>query len=252
MLSVFPVAHRYTVSVIDEYFRGIDLYFDGAAIESMRVLRTDPLVRGFTTNPSLIKAAGVSNYFEFSREAVSVANPLPISLEVLSDDLGRMFTEAIKLHTLGENVYVKIPITNTKGLSTCTLIERLSGEGIKLNVTAIFTQEQVFQVIASLNRNTPAILSIFAGRIADTGVDPVNICKETKQLIKSMPNIKLLWASPREILNIFQARDAGCDIITMTSNLWERIDLVGKRLEDFSLETVRMFFNDAKLSGFQI
>lgn len=230
----------------------IKMFADGADLDEIRKFRQNPLVSGFTTNPTLVAKSGVLDYSDFAKEASRITNPYPISFEVISDDLDEMYLQAKKINLWGENIYVKIPITNTKGISTHPIISKLVNEGIKLNVTAIFTLEQVEEVCSKINPNVPSIISIFAGRIADTGIDPTTTMKEALQLTRSIPNCQLLWASPREILNLIQAENIGCDIITMTTDLWNKMNNLGKSLEMFSIETVEMFYRDAIASNLKI
>lgn len=230
----------------------IEMFADGADLDGIRYLRTNPLVKGFTTNPTLMKAAGVKDYLAFAIEAIRIVNPLPISLEVFEDDLSEMKRQALLLKNLGENVYVKIPVTNTKGQNTFALIKELSSEKVNLNITAVFTIKQVAGILENLDLKSNAIISIFAGRIADSGISPIPIIENALSLARKYENVKMLWASPREIYNLIEANNANCHIITMTPELWKKIDNLGKDLETYSLETVQMFFNDAKSSGFTL
>jgi transaldolase len=227
----------------------IKIFADGADLESMRKQADNPLIAGWTTNPTLMRKAGVTDYMAFGREAAAIAGKRPLSLEVFADDLDGMEQQARVLAGLGPNVNVKVPITNTKGESTAPLIKKLSGDGIKLNVTAIFTQEQVWTASQAMKPN-PGFISIFAGRIADTGRDPelaIRTARGTCPLTQ-----KLIWASPREVFNVWQADAAGCDIITLSPDLLGKLSLAGKSLEEFSLETVKMFFDDAQKAGYAI
>ena len=230
----------------------IKLYCDGADLEDIRRLSKDEKIQGFTTNPTLMKKAGVQDYYEFAKHAVDIVSPKPISLEVFSDELDEMYTQAKKLSELGHNVYVKIPVTNTKGEFTGEILERLSAEGVKLNVTAIFTLEQVKNVCTSLTAGTPAVISVFAGRVADTGIDPIPHMINCKTIIQAFDGFELLWASPREVLNVYQADACGCEIITATPSILSKLDLAGKPLDQFSLETVQMFYNDASAAGYSL
>jgi transaldolase len=230
----------------------IKLFADGADIQEMIQEYEKGIVQGFTTNPTLMKKAGVRNYEEFAKSALKIIPDLPISFEVFSDDFSEMEREAKKIAFWGENVYIKIPITNTKGESSIPLIEKLSHEGLKINVTAILTYDQVSGAFNALSSSTPAIISVFAGRVADTGVDPIPIMQQSSQLLKSKPNIELLWASSRELLNLFQAEQCGCHIITITNDILKKLALVGKSLDELSLDTVKMFYNDAHSSGYKI
>ena len=216
------------------------IYLDGADLKTMREL--EPLVQGFTTNPSLMKQAGITNYQRFVRQALLEAKGKPISFEVFADDLSQMESQARVLTSMGPNVYVKIPVTNTKGESTNYLCRKLNMEGVKLNVTAVFTFEQISTACRSLLMDS--ILSIFCGRIADTGLDPAPFI--TKACMVKSSNTKILWASAREVLNVAQARAAGADIITLTPDLVRKLILTGKNLTEYSLETVMMFHRDAQ------
>ena len=230
----------------------IKLYCDGADLDDIRRLSDDDKIQGFTTNPTLMKKAGVADYYSFAKQAVDIVNPKPISLEVFSDDLDEMYVQAKKLAELGSNVYVKIPVTNTKGEFTGPILKRLSSEGVKLNVTAIFTLDQVKDVCTSLTVGTPAVISVFAGRVADTGVDPIPHMKNCKAIINAFDGFELLWASPREVLNVYQADECGCEIITATPGILSKLKLCGKPLDEFSLETVQMFYDDAVAVGYTL
>lgn len=230
----------------------IKLFADGANAGEMLAEYKKGIVSGFTTNPTLMKKAGVTDYEQFAQAVVKTIPNLPVSFEVFSDDFFGMEREARLISSWGSNVYVKIPVTNTQGFSTFPLIKKLSEEGIKLNVTALLTLEQVKYVTQALSITTPAIISVFAGRIADTGVDPIPIMKSAAKVVKSKPNIELLWASTREVLNISQAESCNCHIITVTPDLLKKLPNVGKDLTQLSLETVQMFFNDAKEAGYHI
>ena len=230
----------------------IKIFSDGADLDSIIEAYQKGDVKGFTTNPTLMSRAGITNYMTFATEVLRVVTDLPVSFEVFSDDFAEMKEQALKLAELGENVYVKIPVTNTKGESACPLIKDLAGRGLKLNVTAILTLKQVEDVASALNPGVPAIVSVFAGRIADTGRDPVPYMKKSLEILKPFPLAELLWASPREILNIAQADQIGCHIITVTPAVLAKAGTLGRALEDLSLDTVRMFYNDAQSSGFTI
>lgn len=231
----------------------IDIYADGAVVDDMVEAKERLNVKGFTTNPSLMKKAGITDYMKFARKVMSTVGDLPISFEVFSDDFKTMKMEALKLAELGKNVFVKIPITNTKGESSVPLIKELSEQGVSINVTAILTIDQVKEVVPAFSENTTNIVSVFAGRVADTGVDPINLMKESVQVVKeSKGNTKLLWASCREVLNIKQAADLGVDIITVTTPVLKKLGMVGKDLKKLSLETVQGFNNDVKDLGFSI
>jgi len=230
----------------------IKIFADGADFESINKLNTKNYIRGFTTNPSLMKKAGIKNYKEFALKILSKIKDKPISFEVFSDDLIEMEKQAMEIASWGKNVNVKIPVTNTKKESTTEIIERLSNQGIECNITAIFTVNQLKNIVQVLNKNTPAILSVFAGRIADTGIDPENIMAECVQASKSKPKSEILWASTRELVNIFQADKIGCQIITVPHEILSKIDSIGKNLEDYSLDTVKSFYKDAVAAGFKI
>lgn len=230
----------------------IAIYADGADVRDMIAARDAGIVKGFTTNPTLMRKCGVTDYAAFAKEALAATGDMPISFEVFADEFEEMERQARLIATWGDSVYVKIPITNTKGESAVPLIRRLSAAGVKLNVTAILTLEQVRAVVDALDANTPAIVSVFAGRIADTGVDPVPLMREAAEICSAKPKAELLWASPRELLNIFQAEETGCRIITVTSDILKKLSMVGKPLEELSLDTVKMFYNDASAAGFKL
>lgn len=237
---------------IDLNTMAIEIYADGADLESIRQSKTNPCIKGFTTNPTLMRQAGVTDYEAFAKEALKIVDGMPLSLEVFSDDIEEMEAQGRLLASLGKNVNVKIPVTNTKGESTAALVKTLSDEGIICNITAIFTEDQVQEVVDALNPNTPAIISVFAGRIADTGRDPMPLMKRAVDIAKAKPKAQLLWASPREALNIVQANEVGCKIITVTPDLLKKTASFNKDLGQFSLETVKMFYNDASKSGYQL
>ncbi|HEQ4591557.1 TPA: transaldolase [Streptococcus pyogenes] len=230
----------------------VKVFSDGAVLETMLKDLQTGLVTGFTTNPSLMKKAGISSYIGFAKEVLAKITDYPVSFEVFADDLASMEKEAEKIASLGDNVYVKIPVTTSTGESTFPLIQKLSAKGIKLNVTAIFTIEQTQAVVDHLTARVPAIVSVFAGRIADTGVDPMPIMEEALRICRQKEGVELLWASPRETYNIYQADQLGVDIITCTTDLIAKLPLQGKDLEDYSLETVQMFLKDSTSLGFKI
>ncbi len=232
--------------------KSIKLYADGANIDEMKSIYTSGIVSGFTTNPTLMKKAGVISYEDFAKDAIESIPDLSISFEVFSDDLENMEREARLISSWGSNVYVKIPVMNTQGESTLLLVKKLSDEGIKLNITAIMTFEQVITVVQALNRDTSSIVSVFAGRIADTGIDPTLIMRMSAVMVKINNNTELLWASSREVINIIQAHECGCDIITVTPDIIKKLPMLGKNLMQSSLETVQMFYNDAKAAGYKI
>ncbi|HEP1710024.1 TPA: transaldolase [Streptococcus pyogenes] len=230
----------------------VKVFSDGAVLETMLKDLQTGLVTGFTTNPSLMKKAGISSYIGFAKEVLAKITDYPVSFEVFADDLASMEKEAEKIASLGDNVYVKIPVTTSTGESTCPLIQKLSAKGIKLNVTAIFTIEKTQAVVDHLTARVPAIVSVFAGRIADTGVDPMPIMEEALRICRRKEGVELLWASPRETYNIYQADQLGVDIITCTTDLIAKLPLQGKDLEDYSLEAVQMFLKDSTSLGFKI
>ncbi|HEP1274730.1 TPA: transaldolase [Streptococcus pyogenes] len=230
----------------------VKVFSDGAVLETMLKDLQTGLVTGFTTNPSLMKKAGISSYIGFAKEVLAKITDYPVSFEIFADDLASMEKEAEKIASLGDNVYVKIPVTTSTGESTCPVIQKLSAKGIKLNVTAIFTIEQTQAVVDHLTAGVPAIVSVFAGRIADTGVDPMPIMEEALRICRQKEGVELLWASPRETYNIYQADQLGVDIITCTTDLIAKLPLQGKDLEDYSLETVQMFLKDSTSLGFKI
>lgn len=230
----------------------IAIYADGADVQDMVAARDGGLVKGFTTNPTLMRKSGITDYEAFAREALAATGEMPISFEVFADDFEEMERQAKRIATWGEPVFVKIPVTNTKGESSVDLIRRLSAAGVKLNVTAILTLAQVQAVVDALDAETPAIVSVFAGRIADTGRDPVPLMRAAKAVCRTKPKAQLLWASPRELLNIFQADECGCDIITCTGEILKKLAMVGKPLDELSLDTVKMFYNDAAAAGFRL
>ncbi len=230
----------------------IKIFADGADLASINKLNELDYIKGFTTNPSLMKKAGVKDYKDFALNLLSKIKNKPISFEVFSDDILEMEKQADEISTWGSNVNVKIPITNTKKQSTSELVGKLSSKGVVCNITAIFTLDQVSKILDVLDDNTPAILSIFAGRIADTGIDPSGIISEAVQLSKKKPKTEVLWASTRETLNIKQANDLGCHIITVPHEILQKLSYLEKDLEEFSLETVEGFYKDAVSAGFKI
>lgn len=230
----------------------VKIYADGADLKSMLEEYNKGIVRGFTTNPSLMKAAGIKNYRDFGKEVLKEIKDMPISFEVFGDDEETMLKEGRELYTWSENVYVKIPVVNTKGEFNGNVIKTLANENVKLNITAIFTFNQVKDVLSVLNKETPAIISIFAGRIADAGIDPIGIMKEAIEIAKEYPKVEILWASCRELYSIIDANNIGCDIITVPNSILKKFDLIGKDLHEYSIETVRDFFKDANSLGFSI
>lgn len=230
----------------------VKIFADGADLKGMKEAAVQPLVKGFTTNPTLMRQAGVSDYKAFALDVLKLIPDRPVSFEVFADDSPTMEAQGREIASWGDNVYVKVPVTNTKGEFAGPLITRLSGSGIKLNVTAIMTNAQVKDVAAALAKDTPAIVSVFAGRIADTGVDPVPVMTKAVSMLSPLPKAELLWASPREVLNIAQAEDCGCHIITATPDIIAKLALRGKDLHQYSLETVKMFYDDASAAGFKL
>jgi transaldolase len=230
----------------------VKIFADGADPAGIAQLAQNPLIRGFTTNPSLMRAAGVGNYELFAREMLEVVEDRPVSFEVLSDDFDEMERQALKIGAWGRNVYVKVPITNCRGESAVPLAARLAKQGVQVNVTAIMTVAQVDAVVESLAEGPPGFVSVFAGRIADTGRDPIPIMRACLEFLEDHPHLELIWASPREILNLFQADAIGCDVITVTHDLLKKLTVVGKDLSEFSLDTVKMFFDDAVKAGYSV
>jgi transaldolase len=230
----------------------IKIFADGADLASMRALAANPRVKGFTTNPTLMRKANVTDYVAFAHQVLAAIPDRPVSFEVFADEFPEMEAQALEIASWGKNVYVKIPITNTRRASAVPLVQQLSKQGVQLNVTAVFTLAQVEAITGALDAATPAVISVFAGRIADTGVDPVPLMAEAKRISRAKPKAELLWASPRELLNIFHAESVGCDIITVTPDVLAKLELVGKSLDDYSLETVKMFYKDASAAGYSI
>lgn len=230
----------------------VKLFADGADLAGIKEMAANPAIRGFTTNPTLMRKAGVADYKAFALQALQVVGGRPISFEVFADEFGEMEKQAHEIASWGKNIYVKIPVTNTAREFSGPLVERLSRAGVQVNVTALMTVDQVKRVTERLAPDTPAIISVFAGRIADTGRDPMPIMAEAVRVMKAKPKAELIWASPRELLNIFQAGDVGCHIITATNDILKKLSLVGKDLDDYSLETVEMFYKDAKAAGYSI
>lgn len=230
----------------------VKLFADGASLEHILELNKLPHISGFTTNPTLMKKAGISDYTSFAKEVLSHIKDKPLSFEVFADDFSEMKKQAEIIKEWGDNVYVKIPVMNTKRQPSYELIQDLTQSGVKLNITAIFTMEQVKEVVTALKGSPGAYVSVFAGRVADTGIDPVPMMKECVGIVEKEPNLELLWASPRELLNIVQADEVGCHIITATPDILKKLSSLEKDLTDFSQETVEMFYNDAKAAGYQI
>jgi transaldolase len=230
------------------------IFLDSASVDEIRdyYQTAREYISGFTTNPTLMKNSGVKDYKAFMHEILNEIKDLPISFEVFADDLAEMKKQALSLAGIASNVYVKIPVTNTKGISTHGLVSELNKEGVLCNVTAIMTLQQVERIHSSLDSSIPIVLSVFAGRIADTGRNPEPLMREICESVASEKNVSILWASTRELLNIFQASSSGCDIVTVTSPLLKKLQNVGKDLDQLSLETVEMFYNDAKIAGYSI
>lgn len=230
----------------------IKIFADGADKSGMLEMYAKPFIRGLTTNPTLMKKAGITNYRDFCKDILTSIRDKPLSFEVFSDDFVDMERQALEISSWGENVYVKIPIMNTKKEMCFDLVKRLSSKKVKMNITAIMTLQQVKGVVDVLDPNTPSYISVFAGRIADTGRDPIPLMKAAIELIKTLPSSELIWASPRELLNIFQADAIGCHIITATSDILNKLTLVNYDLDSFSLDTVKMFYEDAITADFKL
>lgn len=230
----------------------VKIFADGAQKEEMIKLAKDPLISGLTTNPTLMKKAGVSDYKKFAHEILAQISNKSISFEVFADEFWEMEKQAKDIASWGSNVYVKIPITNTKGKSSIPMIKRLSDAKVKVNVTAMMTFDQAKSVVDVLNKDIPAYISIFAGRVADAGIDPLPIMKQIVDHVKPYNNIEVIWASPREAFNVIQADQIGCHIITVTNTIIKKLSTFGKDLDEFSLDTVKMFYNDAQQAGFSI
>jgi len=230
----------------------VKIFADGADLDGMVKMAHNPLIRGFTTNPTLMRKAGVSDYETFARRVLAAISDRPVSFEVFADDFPSMAEQARAIAAWGPNVNVKIPVSTTKGQSSNELIRGLSSEGVTLNITAIFTLDQVRGVASALDPSTPAIVSVFAGRIADTGVDPIPHMRACKDILASRPKAELLWASTRELLNIFHAEEAGCDVVTVPNEFLAKLNLVDKDLSEYSRETVQLFYKDATAAAYQI
>ena len=230
----------------------VKIFADGADVAGMVELYRKPYIKGFTTNPTLMRKSGISDYRAFALQVLQAIPDRPISFEVFSDEFEDMERQAREIASWGDHVYVKIPVTNTRRESACDLVRRLSHAGVKLNVTALLTLDQVRDVTAAVAGGAPACISVFAGRIADTGYDPVPLMAAAVELMRLAPNAELIWASPRELLNVFQAHAIGCHIITVTNDILKKLSLVGKGLDEYSLETVRMFHDDAEKAGYSL
>ncbi len=230
----------------------VKIFGDGADKDSMLELNQLPFIKGFTTNPTLMRKAGITDYASFAKEILSEIKEKPVSFEVFSDDFGEMERQARIIASWADNVYVKIPITNTKKESSFELVKKLAAERIKLNVTAILTVPQVSHIKNAFPQNVPAIISVFAGRIADTGHNPLPIMKEAKAVLATHPNLELLWASPRQLLDIYNADEAGCEIITVTHDILKKLDKIGYDHHEYSLDTVKMFYEDGQKAGYTL
>ena len=228
----------------------VRIFADGADLPSMLSLEKDPLISGFTTNPTLMRKAGIADFMGFANEVLAAIVDKPISFEVVSDDLAEMERQAQAISALADNVYVKIPVTDTRGHSTAKLVASLSADGVKVNVTAVMTPSQVRSAAEALESSPGGIISVFAGRIADTGRDPVPIVSAALALVEHLPSVSLLWASPREVLNVVQADRIGCHIITLTTDLLQKVRSLGRDLNEVSLDTVKMFHTDASKAGY--
>ncbi len=246
-----PVA-TYVASDAPSTKRRIAVYGDGAKLDEMKDLHRRQAVQGFTTNPTLMRKQGILDYIGFAKSVLEEIQDVPISFEVFADDFQEMERQARLISSWAENVFVKVPVTNTKGESSRVVVERLARDGVKLNVTALLTVEQVRDVVGMLDAETPAIVSVFAGRIADTGRDPMPIMTQAVQIARRLPLAKVLWASPREVLNVYQAEACGCHIVTATKALLDKLPLCGKDLRELSRETVEMFFRDALRANYTL
>jgi transaldolase len=238
--------------VFDVSLLNVKIFADGAEKQKMLALYADPIIKGFTTNPTLMRNAGIRDYEEFARDILDAIPDRPISFEVFADEFDEMEEQARYIATWGENVYVKIPVTNTKRESCCPLVRKLTHDGVKVNVTALLTLDQVHAVASALESGAPAYISVFAGRIADTGRDPLTIMQPAMSLLTASSNVEMIWASPRELFNVFQADAIGCHVITATSDILKKLSLIGKDLDEYSLETVAMFRDDALRANFTI
>jgi transaldolase len=240
----------YAMKTIDQL--RVKIFADGADRAGMLEMHAKPYIKGLTTNPTLMRKAGISDYRGFAREILELIRDKPISFEVFSDDFNEMERQATEIASWGKNVYVKIPVTNTKSESSCDLVRRLASKHVKLNVTALMTLQQVRDVVDALDKDTPAYVSVFAGRIADTGRDPMPLMSAAVELLTLKPRSELIWASPRELLNIFHADQVRCHVITVTNDILKKLELVGKDLQDYSLDTVKMFRTDAVSANFRL
>lgn len=230
----------------------VQIFADGADKAGMLEMYAKPYIKGLTTNPTLMKKAGITDYRAFCKDILTHIKDKPLSFEVFSDDFAEMERQSMEIASWGDNVYVKIPVTNTKQETCYDLVKKLGEQKVKMNVTAIMTMTQVRDVVSALNPNVPSYVSVFAGRIADTGVDPVPMMAAAVEMLKTAPAAELIWASPRELLNIFQADEVGCHVITVTNDILKKLSLVGYDLDTYSLDTVKMFYNDATAAGFKL
>lgn len=230
----------------------VKIFADGADKDGMLEMYEKPFIKGLTTNPTLMKKAGITDYRAFCKDILISINNKPLSFEVFSDDFSEMERQALEIASWGENVYVKIPVTNTKQENCYALVKKLAEQKVKLNVTALMTLDQVKNVVASLDPHIPSFVSVFAGRVADTGRDPLPMMEKAVDLLKVAPASELIWASPRELLNIFQADEIGCQVITVTNDILKKLPLVGYNLDEYSLDTVKMFYKDAVEAGFRL
>jgi transaldolase len=230
----------------------VQIFADGADKAGMLEMHAKPYIKGLTTNPTLMKKVGITDYRAFCKDILTHIKDKPLSFEVFSDDFAEMERQAMEIASWGDNVYVKIPVTNTKQDTCYALVKTLGLRNVKMNVTAIMTLAQVGDVVAALNPNVPSYVSVFAGRIADTGRDPLPMMETAVEMLRVAPAAELIWASPRELLNIFQANDIGCQVITVTNDILKKLSLVGYDLEQYSLDTVKMFYNDAMAAGFEL
>jgi transaldolase len=230
----------------------VKIFADSADRASMLALHARPYIRGLTTNPTLMRRAGIGNYRAFAREILAEITAKPVCFEVLADDFEQMERQALEIASWAENVYVKIPVTNTRGATSAALVRRLADRGVKLNVTALMTLAQLREILGALNPATPSYVSVFAGRIADTGIDPLPVMAQAVEMLKVNANVELVWASSRELFNIFQANAIGCHVITVTAEILDKLALIGYDLSEYSLDTVKMFHDDAQSAGFSL
>jgi transaldolase len=230
----------------------VKIFADGADRASMLDMNAKPYIKGLTTNPTLMRKAGIANYRAFAKDILSEITEKPVSFEVIADDSAEMERQALEIACWADNVYVKIPVTNTKRESSCGLVKRLADRQVKLNVTAIMTLAQVREVVTALNPTTASYVSVFAGRIADTGIDPLPLMSKALDMLRANTKAELMWASPRELLNIFQANAIGCQVITVTRDILSKLSLIGYDLNEYSLDTVKMFYHDAQDAGFRL